>query len=103
MEVYQQRHKHTIHCHRTHFSWVFIFLHMNFSKFWSLDFLRQKRIATGELTRVMLWSPIILGLSAVVSSVLQSLRSSLYIHSLQFYIILVLFLELFFWYHILDF
>lgn len=44
-------------------------------------FSQTERITTIELTRVMLWSPIILGLSAVVSSVLQSLRS-FFIYSL---------------------
>lgn len=38
-------------------------------------FSSSERTTTTELTRVMLFSPLLLGLSAVVSSVLQSLRS----------------------------
>lgn len=44
-------------------------------------FSAAERITTAELTRIMLLSPVLLGLSAVVSSVLQSIRS-FFIYSL---------------------
>ncbi len=62
-------------------SLIFYFFTPEILTFLLPGFSEQERIRTAELTRVMLLSPVLLGLSAVVSSVLQSIRS-FFIYSL---------------------